>query len=229
MWDAMRAGAGIRTESRRPAHFDHDATTADPEWPGRPFSDSEEVDLAVQLLEARESRQLDRFLGRLMHRATRSFGGVGNPRLGRVLGGMLKSLARVARPGGGPDSTGVSPLAPESEVSEEGEFEAARRFVRFAGEAARRFARGPSVGSPIRHARSALRAAARRHAPGFLRHRRPRHPGSLGINSVIEGDERDRTDPSPSSDSPTCDDSSIRVCRCKCQHRRGSRVIVFNL
>ena len=147
--------------------FEHESASADSDRASRPFSESEEMELAARLLEAADARELDRFLGGLIQRATRSLGGVGNSRLGRVLGGMLKSLAKGALPGRGPDPTGVSPFAPEGEsdaIGEE-EFEAARRFVRFAGAAARRATRAPASATPTRAARTALRAAALRHAP----------------------------------------------------------------
>ena len=103
---------------------------------------------------------------------------------------MLKSLARDALPGRGPDPTGVSPFAPEGESDPAGaeEFEAARRFVRFAGAAARRATRGPASASPSRAARSALRAAALRHAPLLLR--RDAH---RVIHNAMNGDDDGRT------------------------------------
>src|SRR5262245_20059392 len=193
-----------------------------------PFSESEEAELASMLLEAGGARQLDRFVGGLIQRATRSLGGVGNSRLGRVLGGMLKSLAKDALPGRGPDPTVMSAFAQELESgpAAEREFEAARRFVRFAGAAARRAVRGPASASPARSARSALRAAARRHAPRLLLRRGPRRV----IHDAIEPAAPSPDEPSvPTCDGPTCDEPPIHECRCDCPKHRGRRVIVINL
>jgi hypothetical protein len=224
MRDPVRAEARLwpelETESFAQFEDEQESMPTDSKGAERPFSESEEAELATGFLEISDARQLDRFLGGLIQRATRTLGGVGNSRLGRVLGGMLKSLAKDALPGRGPDPTGMSPFAPEMESlpSEEQEFEVARRFVRFAGAAARRTARVPASATPTRAARSALRAAAYRHAPGLLRRRRPRH----GIHGAIE--------PTVSTcDGPTCDEPSIRECRCDCLHHRGRRVIVINL
>jgi hypothetical protein len=50
---------------------------------------------------------------------------------------------------------------------EDREFEAAKQFVRFASEAVKNAASAPG-GNPVAIARSALAAAAQRHAPGLL-------------------------------------------------------------
>ena len=143
-----------RAEAGGFAQFEHESALADSDRSSRAFSESEEKELAAKFLEAVDAGQVDRFLGGLIQRATRSLGGVGNSRLGRVLGGMLKSLARDALPGRGPDPTGVSPFALEGESDPTGEeeFEAARRFVRFAGAAARRATRLSASATPTRAA-----------------------------------------------------------------------------
>ena len=75
------------------------------------------------------------------------------------VGGAIGSkLAAAAGNLFGLELEGMSP--------EDQEFEVARRFVRFAGAAARNARRS-------RNPRAALTAAARRFAPGFLRRRRP--------------------------------------------------------
>ena len=112
MRDLVRAEAGLWPELESLTQFEEQSTTSETAWAESPFSESEEAELAATLLEAGGARQLDRFLGGLIQRATRSLGGVGNSRLGRVLGGMLKSLAKGALPGRGPDPAVMSAFAP---------------------------------------------------------------------------------------------------------------------
>lgn len=148
-----------------------------------PFGEIEEMQLAAQLLEITDENELDGFIGTLIGRAAR-----GAHRLASSpeLRGLLLQAAKRALPmiGGGSANligSGVgSKLAAaasnlfglelEGLSPEDQEFEIARRFVRFAGAGARNVARSRGRSSP----RHALGAAARRHAPGFLRRPRAR-------------------------------------------------------
>jgi hypothetical protein len=154
-----------------------------------PFGEDQEIELAAELLTVSDEAELDQFLGKLFRRVGKTARGV----LGSAAGKQLKTLlhkaakkavplagravgtyfggakggdlgARLAAQGGqifGLELEGMSP--------EDQELQVARRYVRFAGDAARRAGRMGSHGDPHRVARTALAAAARRHAPGMLR------------------------------------------------------------
>ena len=156
-----------------------------------PFSEIEEMQLAAQLLEITDENELDGFIGTLIGRAAR-----GARRLASSpeLRGLLLQAAKRALPMiGGGSANLIGPgvgsklaaaasnlfgLELEGLSPEDQEFEIARRFVRFAGAGARNVARSRGGFSP----RHALGAAARRHAPGFLRgpRRRPLRGVRLG-------------------------------------------------
>lgn len=153
------------------------------------FDESTEMELADELLTVTNEAELDQFLGSLIRRAGRSLGRFVRSPVGQALGGMLKSAARRALPVvggalgsaiGGPAGGALGSrlasaagqvfgLELEGLSPEDQEFEVARRFVRFAGSAARRAAAAPRNLPALAAARSAVNAAARRHAPGLLR------------------------------------------------------------
>ncbi|GGX86674.1 hypothetical protein GJV26_28795 [Massilia dura] len=150
-----------------------------------PFSEVEEMELAMELLSVASEEELDQFLGGLFKKAWKGIKKVGSV-VGKVvkpLGGVLKGIAKTALPfvGGALGSMipipGVgtmigkaagSALAKALEMEAEGmdpeqaEFEMARRFVRIAGSAAQHAADGD--GSPAA-VRDALLAAMRQHVP----------------------------------------------------------------
>ena len=205
-----------------------------------PFSEAEETELVAELLEVRAPRQFDQFLGRLIQRATRAAGGGGASRLGRVLGGILKGVARTALPASGVAVGGFAPLSSQAQApggtvegapfdSEMGEldpvdreFEAARRFVRFAGSAAGRAARMHPKVPPRQAVRHAVVAAARRHVPRLLRRRKrwrgPRPAVYAPAVYTIEGQP-----------SLTCSESSTQQCSCGRLIRHGRNVLVVNV
>jgi hypothetical protein len=147
------------------------------------FGDAQEIELAAELLEITDEAELDRFIGRVLRAASHTAGPWTRSATARELGGLLKGAAKKALPQLG---RAIDPrlgdlgarvagqagrmfgLELEGLSPEDSEFEVARRFVRFAGSAARRAAR-PSAASPRRAARNATVAAAHRHAPGLLR------------------------------------------------------------
>jgi hypothetical protein len=153
-----------------------------------PFSEEQELDLAAELLAVSDEAELDQFLGKLIRRAGRAAGRFVRSPTGRALGGILRSAAKKALPVagralgtaiGGPAGGAIGGklatlggqvfgLELEGMSPEDQELEIARRFVRFAGDAAVRAAQRPG-GPPSQVARSAIVAAARRHAPGMLR------------------------------------------------------------
>jgi hypothetical protein len=155
---------------------------------GEIFSETSEMDLAAELLAVRDGQELDKFLGELVRTVARRVGSAVPPPVGPdiadILKGMLKNVVpRAAGAGatlaGGPlgaaIGSGLASLAGEAlglELEglspEDQEFAAAKRFVRFAGEAVNDAASMPSDDPPAA-ARAAVIAAARRLAPGLTR------------------------------------------------------------
>ncbi len=144
------------------------------------FDETEEMDLASELLSVSDEAELEQFLGKLIKRAGRAAGRFVKTSAGQSLMGILKNAAKqalpmvstaLAGPLGGALAGQLTSLASdkfglelEGMSPEDQEFEVARRFVRFAGAAAGNTARQPGV-----NARNATVQAARRFAPGFLR------------------------------------------------------------
>jgi hypothetical protein len=161
-----------------------------------PFSQEQEMELAAELLSVSNEQELEQFLGDLFKKVGKAAGKVMSSPVGKALGGALKQAAKTALPivggavggyFGGPMGAKIgSKLATaggqlfglelEGLSNEDQEFEMSRRYVRFAGSAAARAARYPRSMHPRRVARAALVAAARRHAPGFLRNGFPPPP-----------------------------------------------------
>lgn len=169
-----------------------------------PFEEAEEMELAAQLLEVTDESELDRFIGNLMRRATQGLGRVISSPVGRALGGVLKGVAKKALPVlggvvggyfGGPIGAQVGSrlaakagslfgLELEGLSPEDQEYEVARRFVRFAGAAARQAALAPKGRTPQDIARGAASDAARQHAPGLI----PSAPQTAGpIPGIADG------------------------------------------
>ncbi|HEY2291504.1 MAG TPA: hypothetical protein VGM86_12460 [Thermoanaerobaculia bacterium] len=156
---------------------------------GSPFSQEQEMELAAELLSVSNEQELEQFLGDLFKKVGKVAGKIVNSPVGKALGGALKQAAKTALPivgsavggyfggpmgaqlGGKLAAAGgqIFGLELEGLSNEDKEFEMSRRYVRFAGSAAMRAARYPRSMHPRRVARAALVAAARRHAPGFLR------------------------------------------------------------
>ncbi len=173
-------GEGYEAEAEWGAHG---------ETGGSPFSQEQEMELAAELLSVSSEQELEQFLGSLISSVGKAAGKIINSPVGKALGGALKQAAKTALPivgsavggyfggpigaqlGGKLASAGGQLFGLELEglSNEDKEFEMSRRYVRFAGDATRRAARYPRSMHPRRVARAALVAAARRHAPGFLR------------------------------------------------------------
>lgn len=149
-------------------------------------SDSRESELAAELLEISSEQELEQFLGSLVSSAVSAAKGFANSATGRALGGMLKNAARQALPQvgqllGNAVAPGVggqlgqragrwlgSQFEFEGLSAEDREFEAARAFVRVAGDAARQAVSAPPGVPPQQAARAALLAAAGRSLPGLV-------------------------------------------------------------
>lgn len=185
-----------------------DESSLETQGGGSVFSETEEMELASELLAVQSEQELERFLGDLISRAGQAVGTFVRSPTGAALGGVLKDAARQALPiAGGAigghfgGSTGaqlgaqaaaaagrIFGLELEGLSPEDKEFEIAKSFVRFAGEAVKTAvtARGPASSQAV--ARSAATRAASRYAPGFLRDAQPALSGRWvrrGRNIVV--------------------------------------------
>jgi hypothetical protein len=140
------------------------------------------------LLGVASEQELDRFLGSLIQRAGRAVGQFVKSPTGQALGGILKGAAKQALPVVGSALGGylggekgaqiggqlasaagrVFGLELEGLSPEDQEFEVAKRFVRFAGEAVKNAALTPTSADPRTAANTAVVSAAQQHAPGLL-------------------------------------------------------------
>jgi len=121
--------------------------------------------------------------------------------LGKQLGGIIKGIAKKALPlaGGalgsfipipgvgtavgtalGSTASNLFEMELEGLSAEDQEFEVARQFVKFAGEAAKQAAQTPPNVAPQDAAKSAVVAAAQQYAPGLLRPTTPPPPAGPG-------------------------------------------------
>jgi hypothetical protein len=149
-----------------------------------PFSEAEEMELAVELLGVSSEAELDQFIGKLISKAGRF---LKRSPFGRALGGALKSVARVALPAAGAALGSIVPgvgtaiggtlasaagkalgLELEGLSPEDREFEIARRFVRLAGDAILEAESAPPNAPPQAVAQNAINSAAQKHAPGLV-------------------------------------------------------------
>jgi hypothetical protein len=160
------------------------------------FSESLEIQLASELLSINSEDELDRFLGRLIKRAAGAVKSLAKSSIGKSLGGLLKNVAKTALPFaakavgtyfGGPlggmiggklgnMAAGLFELELEGMSQEDREFEVARRFVRFASNAATRASRINTGINPALAARKSFIEAARRYAPGVLNYQGDYNP-----------------------------------------------------
>jgi len=156
------------------------------------LGETQELELAHELLSVSNEQELDMFLGKLVRKAGRAIGNFARSPIGRGLGSVLKSVARKALPiaggalgtlVGGPLGGAIGgklgaaagklfELELEGLSPEDREFEIARAYVRFANAAANNAAalqgRGAAM-APQAVLKTALTRAAQQHAPGLLR------------------------------------------------------------
>jgi hypothetical protein len=153
-----------------------------------PLQESQELELASELLEVTNEQELEQFLGNVFSSVGDSVGQFVRSDTGRALGGILKGAARQAlpvvgravgdwvRPGGGAAGARLAQQAGsllglelEGLSPQDQEFEAARQFVRFASAATKHATAAPRNVAPQTAARAAAVAAAQHHAPGLAR------------------------------------------------------------
>jgi hypothetical protein len=152
------------------------------------LAEEEELALAAELLELNSEEEIDRFLGKLVRRVSRGVRGFIRSPVGRMLGGVLRRVAKVALPiagralgtfVGGPAGAmiggqlaGVASQTLGLELQEmsaqEADFATARQFVRFATDMMRRAQATSPAANPTAVVRQAVQGAARQFAPGLL-------------------------------------------------------------
>lgn len=150
-----------------------------------PFNETEEMELAAELLTVQNEEELEQFLGKLFKKA----GGFLKKGVGRHLIGAVKGIAKKALPvlggvagnfllpgvGGAIGSKlasaagGMFGLELEGLSYEDQEFEVAKQVVRLGGAAANIAAQAPPNAPPPQAAQAALTSAAQQFAPGLLR------------------------------------------------------------
>lgn len=205
------------------------------EYQELPLPEVMEDELASRLLEIRSDQELDHFLGDLFKKVAGGLGKVIKGPVGQALGGVLKQVAKQALPTlgtavggffGGPvgaalgsqlASTAGSAFGLEYEglSAEDREFETARRYVRFAGEAAKKAAVAPPGADPTAVAKTALVESAKNHAPGLLA-----TPGAIGSSMGAAAGAAYPSAPLPGPpDCPSCGGGAGR------HHRRTGKWI----
>lgn len=152
------------------------------------FDEAEEMELAAELLEVMDDEELEQFLGKLIKRASRKVKKAVRGRAGRFLKRGLRGLAKKALPiaggavgslFGGPAGGAIGSrlasragslfgLELEGLSPEDQEYEVARRYVRLAGDAAKKAAMAPASAPPQIVAKKAIASAAKKHAPGLV-------------------------------------------------------------
>lgn len=152
------------------------------------LNEADEMDLAADLLDVNSEEELEQFLGDLISGIGSGLGKIVNSPVGKAVGGVLKTVAKTALPiaggalgtfVGGPiggmigsnlASIAGSALGLELEglSPEDQEFEAAKQFVRFAGETVANALDANPGADPEAIAHAAAVEAARVHAPGLM-------------------------------------------------------------
>lgn len=153
------------------------------------FGEAEVNEIAAELLSVSNQQELNNFLGDLIKRAGRGLGQIVSSPLGQQLGGLLKSAAKSALPmvgsalgnallpgvggavGGKLGSMAGSMFGLEFEglSLEDRQYEAAKQFVRFGGDATQRALSLATQGNSLTAAaKAAVAQAAERYVPGLL-------------------------------------------------------------
>jgi hypothetical protein len=195
--------------------------------------ESLELELAQEMLEISNEAELEEFLGKLVRGVARGASSFMKSGIGKAVGGVLRNVAKTALPmvgsalgsfvapgigtalGGKLGSMAAKLLEAEERetmAEAEAEFEAARRYVRWANGTVRRAMRAPYGVPPRTVARSAAVSSARRYAPSLLR-------SSYGQR----GQWRTRRN-NPRPGVPTWDPSGFQqphTCSCGRQHGGG--------
>lgn len=151
------------------------------------FNETEEMELAAELLSVSDEAELEQFLGKLFKKASRAVGKFMKSDVAQQVGGLVKGAIKTALPvatgalaayGGLPPGLGAQAGAMGAQMlgleleglsPEDQEFEVAKQLVRLGGEAVRNAAATPTGNDATAIARHATARAAQVHAPGLLR------------------------------------------------------------
>jgi uncharacterized protein (DUF697 family) len=166
--------------------FPHETESFEYEYPrSGVLSESQELELAAELMEVSSEQELEQFLGDLIKSAGGAIGGLIKSPIGQALGGALKGVAKQVLPmagqalggaiggpfgsqiGGQLASAAGSMFGLELEAGEQ-EFEAAKTFVKIATDAVQNAASAPPGANPHAVAQAAVAQAAQTHAPGLF-------------------------------------------------------------
>lgn len=169
------------------------------------FDEATEMDLASELLAVSDEAELDQFLGSLIKKAGGVIGKFVKTPTGQALIGLLRGAAKKYLPTvagavgtafGGPVGGALASqvasqagrafgLELEGLSPEDQEFETAKHYVRWAGEAAKNAALAPPEAgqNPVATAKSAAVTAAQQHAPGLLQSIPP--PPAMGMGGRV--------------------------------------------
>lgn len=175
----------------------------------RTFSEEQELELALELLEISSEEELDQFLGKMLKGAWKGIKKVGSAvgKIAKPFAGVLKSIAKKALPfvGGalgsfipipgvgtalGSAVGGALSKALEMEFegagADERELEMAKRFVRFSADAARLAANGSGTEEEVRQA---LMQSLQWNAPGYAQEQMLGQSGrwNRSGNSIVLG------------------------------------------
>jgi hypothetical protein len=188
----MRAFSNLLTEYSPQMEFESASPDAFAgEFENEVFDEQQEMELAVGLLETANEEQLELFLDNLVQLAHDNGDTAATLDIRHAVRDVLKasSLQVLLQPVGQKGSAlgvklgrGLADVAGralglelEGLSGEDREFEAARQFVRFAGETAKLAAAGKAFSNnPFTVAQHAAARAARTYAPGLLNNRRQR-------------------------------------------------------
>lgn len=160
------------------------------EWENGIAAESDEFELAAELLAVGNEAELDQFLGKLISQAGRGISQFARSNLGRNLIGGLKSVAKKGLPIlgsvaggflGGPAgamlggklgnfASNLFEIQGEGMSHEDLEFEMARRYVRFAKAAAQNAVSQSGAPAPPKQiVTQAIKQSAAQHIPGLMR------------------------------------------------------------
>jgi hypothetical protein len=147
------------------------------------LSESEEMQLAADLMEIQSEEEFENFLDGIISGIAKAAGGFLNSSAGKELGKYLKGAAKKLLPlagtaiggyFGGPAGAGIGgniagSLAGSLEMEQdELEWETAKTFVRLAADAAKNAALSPPGETPEETARQAVADSAQMHAPALI-------------------------------------------------------------
>jgi uncharacterized protein (DUF697 family) len=151
---------------------------------GETFNETEQLNLAAELMEVASEQEFEAFMGDLFSKAANAVGGFISSPTGQALGGVLKGVAKQLLPvagsalggrfGGSAGAAIGGQLGQQAAdlfeaESGEQEWEASNTFIKLATDAAKIAAQAPQSANPMAVAKQAVIDAAKVHAPQLLK------------------------------------------------------------